>query len=295
MFILKHKITFLFVLVFCLQLPNIVFAEDVNSYKDIDEQIIRELVEYGMIDSKLDDKGKEKEFQKIKEEDPKMIKKKQWELLEKEMDEDEKGVFSDRNKTKGLAFTISPIAYWNTHRNGFDLGLNFYMYYKFRPFIYAPNVGFDFFMSMYTLYGAGNAKGECKSDILGESLKYKIHYAITFDFGFRIRFNNKMSFSMILLGLGHAWYKINITNMIDGGGFVGGSHDLIFHWGFEFRYDRFFTRLELLLAHVGGEYIDGNGMKRTYSGSPCDADGSGGVCSGSSSLDVLLGIGFYFL
>ena len=38
MFILKHKITFLFVLVFCLQLPNIVFAEDVNSYKDIDEQ-----------------------------------------------------------------------------------------------------------------------------------------------------------------------------------------------------------------------------------------------------------------
>ena len=293
MFILKHKITFLFVLVFCLQLPNIVFAEDVNSYKDIDEQIIRELVEYGMIDSKLDDKGKEKEFQKIKEEDPKMIKKKQWELLEKEMDEDEKGVFSDRNKTKGLAFTISPIAYWNTHRNGFDLGLNFYMYYKLRLYVYLPNKGLDFFMSMYTLYGAGNSKGESKSNILGESLKYKIHYAITLDLGFRIRFNNKMSFSMTLLGLGCAWYKLNIKNMIDGGGFVGGSNSLIVHWGFEFRYDRFFTRLELLWSHVSGEYIDGNGRKRTYAESPCNKGGSGDVCSDSSSVDVLLGIGVY--
>ena len=224
-----------------------------------------------------------------------MIQQKKEELVEKEIDEDEKGVFSDRNRTNGLAFTISPIAYWNTHRNGFDLGLNFYMYYKLRLYVYLPNKGLDFFMSMYTLYGAGNSKGESKSNILGESLKYKIHYAITLDLGFRIRFNNKMSFSMTLLGLGYAWYKMNITNMIDGGGFVGGSNSLIVHWGFEFRYDRFFTRLELLWSHVSGEYIDGNGRKRTYSGSPCDADGSGGVCSGSSSLDVLLGIGFYFL
>ena len=292
MLIGKYKILYLFV-IFFLQLSNIAISNDIEHYTDIDDKIIQQFIDDKIIDRQLNEDERRKVFKKIKEKYPEMIQQKKEEVVEKEIDEDEKWVFSDRNKTNGLAFTISPIAYWNTHRNGFDLGLNFYMYYKFRLSIYALHEGLDFFMSMYTLYGAGNAKGESKSKVFGESLKYKIHYAITLDFGLRIRFNNKMSFSMILLGLGYAWYKINITNIIDGGGFVGGSHSLIFHWGFEFRYDRFFTRLELLLSHVGGEYIDGNGRKRTYSGSPCNADGSGGVCGGSSSLDVLLGVGVY--
>ena len=292
MLIRKYKILYLFV-IFFLQLSNIAISNDIEHYTDIDDKIIQQFIDDKIIDRQLNEDERRKVFKKIKEKYPEMIQQKKEELVEKEIDEDEKGVFSDRNRTNGLAFTISPIAYWNTHRNGFDLGLNFYMYYKLRLYVYLPNKGLDFFMSMYTLYGAGNSKGESKSNILGESLKYKIHYAITLDLGFRIRFNNKMSFSMTLLGLGYAWYKMNITNMIDGGGFVGGSNSLIVHWGFEFRYDRFFTRLELLWSHVSGEYIDGNGRKRTYAESPCNKGGSGDVCSDSSSVDVLLGIGVY--
>ena len=290
MFILKHKITFLFVLVFCLQLSNIVFAEDVNSYKDIDEQIIRALVADGLIDSKLDDKGKEKEFEKIKEKDPHMIETMQINLLIKEIEEEEKEIWADINKTSGKAFALSPVAYWNTHRNGFDLGLNIYMFYKISLFEPKhPFEGVDFFLSLYCLYGFGNAKGDAKSSILGENLKYKIQYATTIDFGWRARINNKISYSITLFGIGYSLSKINITNNVDGGSFSGTYHGLIFHVGFEIRYNRFFTRVDLLVNNLKGQYIDGNGVLRTYSKSNND----GKKDDLTTSFNVLCGVGIY--
>ena len=185
---------------------------------------------------------------------------------------------------------LAPIVYYNTLRNSLDIGGNFY-------FEYSKGIASIIF-GIYGVYNGvyGNNWQNWSSPNDGETGKFASLFSIAGDIGFKISGTN--AYGSFVFGVGGGMTKFNVSNTNLGGGYKGTKGMAKLHFGVEFGYKRFFTRLDVLFGLSDVKYIDDYGVSHIYSQhrSRCSSSRRGGYYScnkTTSQVDLLLGVGFY--
>ena len=185
---------------------------------------------------------------------------------------------------------LAPIAYYNTLRNSLDIGGNFY-------FEYSKGIASIIF-GIYGVYNGvyGNNWQNWSSPNDGETGKFASLFSIVGDVGVKMSGTN--AYGSFVFGFGGGMTKFNISNTALGGGYKGTKGMAKLHFGVEFGYKRFFTRLDVLFGLSDVKYIDDYGVSHIYSQhrSRCSSSRRGGYYScnkTTSQVDLLLGVGMY--
>ena len=199
-------------------------------------------------------------------------------------------VNNNKNVAQGIWSThLAPIVYYNTLRSSLDIGGNFY--FEYRKGIASIVFG------IYGVYNGvyGNNWQNWHSPNYGETGKFASLFSIAGDIGFKISGTN--AYGSFVFGFGGGMTKFNVSNTALGGGYKGTKGMAKLHFGVEFGYKRFFTRLDVLFGLSDVKYIDDYGVSHKYSQhrSRCSSSRRGSYyCNTTDSqVDLLLGVGMY--